>query len=522
MAPPTYSRMRDVPLGAKVQELAAAFASRDFERLAVIATEMTLEYPTYQLGWKMLAFSMAEAGNLGASIEAYERAIALNSKDHECLNAIGCACLSLLEFSRAESYLRKAVQLAPGLAEPHYNLGLVLLAVGKLELAKASFRKAIGLSPEHARAHNNLGLVFQQLGQFSDSERSFNRAIECDPTNREAHQNLGLLLEQLGRFDQAIVHYRQALMLAPDSAELYRSLGSILLSKNNLEEAVQSFTRALAVDSGDHVSRYYLGLCYHLSGKPSAALESYLEAVRLNPSLHERLDHLIAALRGANPSRAPSEYVSLLFDGYGDSFESHLVDGLGYVTPKLISTRVRNCLPKFTRRLNILDLGCGSGLVGVELSQLECSIVGVDLSEKMLEIAKRKNCYLSLFNDDIEAFLNKQPALTFDVVVASDVFVYFGDLFPVFVSVSRVLKSGGLFAFSLEAISDDGLATHKRVDFSLGVSGRYAHTDQYVRDLATTTSFSIIELTSESIRLERNKPVEGYVVLLQKANEAIR
>lgn len=85
--------------------------------------------------------------------------------------------------------------------------------------------------------------------------------------------------------------------------------------------------------------------------------------------------------------RAPSGYVTNLFDSVARQFEHRLVREFEYQVPEALAELVR---PEFEANACIIDLGCGTSLVGVALAATGARITGVDLSPRMLEIAARR------------------------------------------------------------------------------------------------------------------------------------
>ena len=79
-------------------------------------------------------------------------------------------------------------------------------------------------------------------------------------------------------------------------------------------------------------------------------------------------------------------------------------------------------------------IGCGTGLVGYWLKDVSKSITGVDLSAEMIKLAEKKGVYSSLVTEPIQSYLERADT-SFDVIVASDVFSYVGDLSHLFVEV---------------------------------------------------------------------------------------
>ena len=109
-----------------------------------------------------------------------------------------------------------------------------------------------------------------------------------------------------------------------------------------------------------------------------------------------------------------------------------------------------NLKTKLFKKRRILDLGCGTGLCAeamlVNFPNEE--YYGVDVSEKMLERAEKKNIYTALYTDDIINFLDNNEML-FHAVIAGDVLTYMGNLKPVFRRLTTALKIGGWFCFSV-------------------------------------------------------------------------
>lgn len=111
---------------------------------------------------------------------------------------------------------------------------------------------------------------------------------------------------------------------------------------------------------------------------------------------------------------------------------------------------LQKLLPDFLGK-RVLDLGCGYGWHCIyAMEQGAASAVGVDLSEKMLEIAREKTKfpqveYRKLPIEDIDF-----PAESFDVVISSLAFHYIASFDAVAKKVQACLKSGGAFVFSVE------------------------------------------------------------------------
>ncbi|WP_181706324.1 methyltransferase domain-containing protein [Chthonobacter rhizosphaerae] len=244
-------------------------------------------------------------------------------------------------------------------------------------------------------------------------------------------------------------------------------------------------------------------------GDGPGAAEALKAALSADPDdLFGAALRLAALGRAPVPETPPEAYVRGLFDDYADRFETALVETLKYRVPWRLGSLLADrrpagvTAPAFGR---VLDLGCGTGLMGEVLRARCVHLEGVDLSPEMLERAAGKQVYDALAVGDVAAHLEASET-PLDLVTAADVFVYVGTLETVFAAVAARLAPDGLFAFSVEA-ADAG-------DVVLRDSLRYAHGEGYLRRLADEAGFVVLDLRRETLREDRSAPVEGFLVVL--------
>ena len=118
--------------------------------------------------------------------------------------------------------------------------------------------------------------------------------------------------------------------------------------------------------------------------------------IKLNNNLEiiNKAKFWINAIEGNNSTTPPENYVKDLFDNYSNNFEKSLVNNLKYSAPKLIA----KTLLEIKNLGNVIDMGCGTGLIGKEIKQYCNNLIGVDISQKMLDLANKKNIYDELIN----------------------------------------------------------------------------------------------------------------------------
>ena len=205
-----------------------------------------------------------------------------------------------------------------------------------------------------------------------------------------------------------------------------------------------------------------------------------------------------------------------MFDEYAHKFDSHLVKVLSYSVPEKLADLLRPYSDPDREKWIILDLGCGTGLSGAAIAPFARQLVGVDLSAKMLEKARERSLYSRLERLDLLTMMQGEAASSYDVVFAADVFVYLGKLDELVNQAQRLLRPGGLFAFSvesLEALTDNASTLSGQRDYQLNITGRYAHSVAYLARMAAHYGFDVLSTTDTQSRLDKGKPVQGYLAL---------
>jgi predicted TPR repeat methyltransferase len=158
--------------------------------------------------------------------------------------------------------------------------------------------------------------------------------------------------------------------------------------------------------------------------------------------------------------------------------------------------------------LDILDAGCGTGLLAPYLRPCARRLVGVDLSTRMLEKAAARGTYDELVAAELCAYLLSCPS-AFDVVASSDTLVYFGELREVFAAARASLRPGGWLVFTLERAPE---AEEIPAGYRLHPDGRYMHKEHYVRAVLEEARFGAIEVKTAHLRREGKAYVDGLIV----------
>ena len=420
------------------------------------------------------------------------------------LNIQGAILKGLGQLDLSFDAYNQALAIKPEHAETYNNIGVTLKEQGKLEEAIEAYKKALAIKPEYADAFNNMGNALKDQGKLEEAIEAYNKALTIKPEHADAHYNLGNTLKEQGKLEEAIEAYNKALTIRPEHADAHYNLGNTLKEQGKLEEAIDAYNKALAIKPKHPETYNNMGNALIEQGKLEEALEAYNKVLAIKPE-HAEASHFLSALTGKTTNSAPRQYIENLFDGYASKFDQSLVVNLSYNIPEVVTQLAVETHGSGSLG-SILDLGCGTGLTGEKIRTHSTYLEGIDLSKKMLEIARLKNVYDKLDQCEIIEYLSNAE-LDFDYFIATDVFIYVGDLSEIFRLIKDRNKKFGKLLFSTEHTNEKG--------FHLEKSGRYSHSKCYIEELCNEFKFSISHYSETNLRKEKGSFLVGGLYLLK-------
>ncbi len=452
------------------------------------------------------------------------------------------------QLEEAESVYRELLAGHPDCLKAWNNLGVLLERTGRPDEAVDVYQRAIELDGQQAMLHYNHGHALHEAGHLVDAVESYRRALTLQEDDGDTHANLAMALHQSARASEAVPHYQRAMMLLGTDAVLATRLGECLYVVGHVRPAREAYARATSTDPDYAEAFAGLARCDEVLREFKPALRWYQRACKLDPQLtaahegsircahrlglveeiergfaewnraqpdHPVAEHMRAALLGdIVPDRASVDYIANVFDGFSVTFDQTL-ERLQYRAPELIGRQLKSYRPDGA--LDVLDLGCGTGLCGPLVRPLAKKLVGIDLSSGMLTKAKERGDYDELIQVDIPAYLALNPQ-GFDSIIAADTLCYFGDLREVLHASASALRQGGICIFTVERAEREEAGEH---GFILRAHGRYAHDEASLRALLNQSGFNVLEMTDEVLRHEGGEPQHGWLVTAERTTDDV-
>ena len=131
----------------------------------------------------------------------------------------------------------------------------------------------------------------------ADALKEYAAALELDPTMAEAHWRIGQVYFHARKRDlvTALAEFEETVRLAPEWNEGYFCCAITLIDLGHSEEALAAFLHAVRLNPEDARVQIALGQCYFQMNRFDAAIECYLEGLRLIPAYGAMAAHLMLA-----------------------------------------------------------------------------------------------------------------------------------------------------------------------------------------------------------------------------------
>ncbi|MBF0461828.1 MAG: tetratricopeptide repeat protein [Magnetococcales bacterium] len=410
----------------------------------------------------------------------------------------------------AEAAYRQVILLQPDHLPAHFNLGNLLQGAHRADEAEIVYRQLLHLQPDHAHAQINLGNLLQGQHRPIEAEAAYRHALRLQPDLADAHLNLGIVLREQKAYAAAEAAYRQVILLQPQYVKAYLNLGNLLQDRQRLPEAEAAYRHAILLQPDLADAHFNLGYILRKQGRLAEAMPCYRHALAMDPTDPFGAQLSLAALGYAPlPRRASEARLDKIYAERAD----HWDQDAHYHGAALVAAALRG--ENGQTGLDILDAGCGTGMVGVLLRDLAKRLDGIDLSADMLKKARAKGVYDQVEQGDLESFMVNHPQ-QYDAIACAATLIHFGHLSSVFLAAARALRANGRFVFTLfsHEVEPGGEEVVVNPMEGLEHGGCYAHGQAYIVRTAEAAGF-VVETLQQAIHEADATPVLCFVVVLR-------
>jgi predicted TPR repeat methyltransferase len=412
------------------------------------------------------------------------------------------------QLAEAAQQLNTLVRVAPDDARLYLMGARLAEAAGNAQGSIDTARRAVAAAPGWSVALTELALALARANQFPEAIATAEKAVQLDGDNPGLLARVIDVAHRAQHLDLALAWLGRAAALNPGNVAIKRLMARDLRMKLRHAEALATYSEILLAAPDDAEAR--LGrLQTSLAIDDTATAQQDAAFLLAADPANATYQFWGAVARGETPPHQPAELVTHLYDGFADLYEQHVTGTLKYKLPELVAGRMLQWYPD--RKLNVLDLGCGTGLLGLSLGRIDGALVGVDLSRPMIDQAIRRNVYDKFHQVNLLEALEATPEALYDVLAALDVFIYAGATEAAIQDAHRILKPGGRLVLSCES------AAEGEADLVLRSSLRYAHQRAAVEAQCKAAGFAEVEIEAVTLREEERAPVEGFLVVARKA-----
>jgi len=204
-----------------------------------------------------LGVSHLVKGQLHEAFIEFQKAIQLNPKDKNSLNALGLISTEFKKYEESIDYYTRAISIDPNYPEAMNNLGVTYVRMNKWDEAIKYFKMALK-NPLYAtpeRAYSNMGYAFYKKGDYLNAINTLKEAIVRYPEFPRPIYVLGLVYMKLGKADVAIDNFKKAVALDSKYTDAHWELANAYLRVGNKEEAVKHFKIVAESGSDDERSK---------------------------------------------------------------------------------------------------------------------------------------------------------------------------------------------------------------------------------------------------------------------------
>ncbi|PNW83340.1 hypothetical protein CHLRE_05g247300v5 [Chlamydomonas reinhardtii] len=482
------------------------------------------------------------------------------------------------QLDEALRLVSSAVQLQPRAAKYRNSLGVIHQEAGRWAEAADAFERANEKDPMNAATLMNLARALRELGRQQRAAEVYGAVTKLRPDHPTAHYRRGAILRSLRRNEEALAAFRQHLRLVPDHQASRFWIAAITGDTAGMSAAPPDMVAGLFDQYADHFDDHLVNKLQYKT--PEALRDQLLAAHTHLAATRAASGVGTSTSNGSSSTSSSSSSSNSTSSSSKPAWRRcvDLGCGTGLMGPLLLPYMARGAaglegvdlsagmVKEAARR------GCYGRLeVGELVGYLEAEAAALT-TDTMTTTAKVENsepvsasATSSMVSADTVAGQHVDRSVPYDLLVAADVFVYIGDLAPVLRAAAAAAVAGAVLAFSTEALELEpggktncsslaaGAAAGKAAEagrkesnkeaeagskeaeevkeaekqgggqaqaqgqgLRLQVTGRYAHTEEYLRRVGGEAGWRLVSISQSIIRYNGGEPIWGHLCVMER------
>lgn len=249
-------------------------------------------FPTTQF----LGVVLYQTGSYEESKLFFEKAVATEPTDVNCLNNFGGILLQLKELDKARKYFDMALDVDSENIDVLNNKSYLEWLSGNFAEAEELSTRALGIEHNNVIALNGLAVALCRLYRFEEAQECWEQATKYDPANSMLWSNWGNALREMGRLNPAKEKCEKAVDLDGTNPEALNNLANVLRDLGQIERALKYYNQATDENPSFAEAHSNKAMAYIDNDQVDAAIIAANYAAAFRPEMAEAHTVLSAAL----------------------------------------------------------------------------------------------------------------------------------------------------------------------------------------------------------------------------------
>jgi tetratricopeptide (TPR) repeat protein len=234
--------------------------------------------------YRGLALAYLSLGKLEDAVASLRTAVEKLPKDPSARQALGDAYLAQGKYDEAVEQLQERLSLEPTSAA-RLDLARAYVKKRVARQAEPLFREVLRAEPDNRDALMGLVDLSMSMGGYAEAQRLLDGALARDPNDLQALSRRGILASRLGRPNEALEPLERVAQLAPQMFDARAEYAFLLFRGDpaNADRCLATMADILTSEPRHVLSLHYRGMCLYAKGNKARALESFKQAVAIDP-----------------------------------------------------------------------------------------------------------------------------------------------------------------------------------------------------------------------------------------------